>query len=225
MKATIVNLSQWRTQDVEALYSAALTQSNVAEEPEFVLFVAHGWGRAAVDLSYHDNGVLAVSTPTRRIGPNGRYQTTPLETLACGREIDTGSFGQLAVSLRNALKDRRIDRLAPRNLPKWASNLTFVTRGTEDALKPKEWERLRGLIGKRFHASNLYVYNDEVFVTRADLPAVLRYARYTLARYTAAHRNNCQATVRRAREEWRKLRREDRARSKALDTLEELFHA
>lgn len=220
----IVNLSQWRTQDVEGLYAAAFTQSGAANGPEFVVFVPHGWGRAAVDLSYQSDDVLVVSTPTRKVGPGGQREVTPLEALSNGREIDNGSFGQLAVSLKNAITNKGYGRLAPRTLPKWARDLTFVTRGKEEAFPFEEWKRLAKLLTRRFHVQHVNSYRDEdAFVTPADMPAILKYARFKLAAYTKREQERRREEVREARTEWRKTRREDRVRSKALDTLEAMF--
>jgi len=220
MKATLVNLSRWCSDHIAGLYEGALAQVSEPNEPEF-LVVTDSWGGACVEVTRADRTILA-RFAKNKTGEGSRRESSPLEMIAAGRALDDGTFGQLAKYIMRTLAGET-DGKPSRTVPKWAKDLPFTQREPrETALKLVDKLRERSYA---LGFGNVLNRSTENYITEADIPALVRYARVTAKKEydddLASALNACE----RARHQLRKARSDDRRHNRYLDRLERLEEA
>lgn len=192
----IVNKSEWRTEDFQALLDAAAAQCKSPKLPSFVI-CQPGFTSGAVDL-HQDGDVLRISLNSSTNGRRAIKRTTGLETLATGRMLDDGVFGQLARWIKLAfepepdllLRDRRPNR----SVPKWAAGLMFCTREAGD-------EKLKKTIAAICKAGSLNAgyHRDKSYETLEDVAPHIAYARHSI---DDEHKTDRESFIRRVEALW-----------------------
>ena len=197
----IVNKSEWRTEDFQALLDAAAAQCKSPKLPSFVI-CQPGYTSGAVDL-HQDGDVLRISLNTSANGRRAIKRTTGLETLATGRMLDDGVFGQMARWIKLAFEPEEgsplRDRRPNRSIPKWATGLMFCTREKAD-------EKLHKTIDAICKSANLHNFRrHERYETLEDIAPHIAYARHAI---TSERKSDRESFIRRVEALWVTERKE-----------------
>jgi hypothetical protein len=224
MKATLVNLSRWRTDHLIGVYKASLAQLDAPNEPEF-LTVTDGYSSACVE-GERDGLFMDITLSHHKTGEGSAREGTALAALATGRTLDEGSFGQLAKYILTLLApaDERNDGKRPsRTVPKWARDLPFTQRDArEEPLK------IVSKIKKRTYPlgiSRVLNHNNTRFISEDDVAALLKYTRRRSAHEHQRRVARALEECREARTGLHKTRTADRRYQRYLDKLERIEEA
>lgn len=220
MKATLVNMTRWRTDHIVALYEAALARASNPTEPWFVV-LAETWGGPCVEAR-RNGGEITIRFAKNKTGDGSRREQSPLAAIARGRTLDDGTFGQLAKWLVLALECGDMTGYPSRTCPKWAKDLPFTERVEREApLKIlKSIEAKSGELGLGYDLRCMTSYMEE-----ADVKPLLSYARITAAGKFARDRDYALTECREARKRLQTCRSEDRKRNRYLDQLDRIVES
>ena len=197
----IVNKSEWRTEDFQALLDAAAAQCKSPKLPSFVI-CQPGYTTGAVDL-HQDEDVLRISLNSSTNGRRAIKRNTGLETLATGRMLDDGVFGQMARWIKTSFEpeeDKPLrDRRPNRSIPKWATGLTFCTRERGD-------EKLHKTIAVICKSAGLQNFRHcERYETLDDIAPHIAYARHAS---TSKRKSDRESFIRQIEDLWTRERKE-----------------
>ena len=219
MKAKLVNMSRWRSDDIIALYHAALQQVHTPNEPEFLVFTDM-YNGPCVEADREREHAIIARFACEKVGTGSKREASPLKVVATSRSLDDGSFGQLAKYLIRLLSwpvESSLCARPSRSVPRWSHELAFLER--EPAAEPLKIVKLM-----RARSWDLglrdFQHPSERYITTEDIPNILRFTRTTAASRYKGNLDHALNECRQARTRLRKARTDDRRINRYLDRME-----